>query len=121
MKRIEVSFEARLDIIGILAWSEDRHGPAARTRYERLILTCLDDLAEDSGRPTTFELTDRRPGLRGYHLRQGRRRARLDGQGVGTPRHLIICSADAVRVRIHRVLHEVMDMTRRLADLPDED
>lgn len=121
MKLIQLSLAARLDIVGILAWSEDLHGPAARASYERLILTCLDDLAEDLERPTTFELTHRRPGLRGYHLRHRRRRARLGGQGVVSPRHLIVYSADAERVRIHRVLHEVMDLTRRLADLPDDD
>lgn len=121
MKRLQLSLEARVDIIAILARSEDRYGPAARSRYERLIRTCLNDLTEDSDRPTTFELTHLRSGLRGYHLRQGRRRAKLHGQGVGSPRHLIVFSAYPDRVLIHRILHEVMDITRRLSELTDED
>lgn len=121
MRRYRLAPSARRDLVDILAWSEERHGAAARARYERLIVTALRELAHDPYRPGARELTSERLGLLVYHLRHSRGRARSLGGGVRDPRHLILYRASAELVTILRVLHDAMDLVQHLPDEPGED
>jgi toxin ParE1/3/4 len=112
---------ARCDLINILAWSEERHGAAARARYGHLIATALRDLARDPHRPGSRELTSKRPGLLVYHVRHSRERARGADGGVRDPRHFILYRTSAQLVTILRVLHDAMDLVRHLPEGPEED
>ena len=107
------------DIAALLDWSAERFGPAARERYETLVLAGLRDLAEDPQRLDARELTDKRPGVLVYHLRHSRSSAHLPDI-VRKPRHFIVYRASAEVVTILRVLHEAMNLTRHVRAGPDE-
>jgi toxin ParE1/3/4 len=118
VRRYRLAPSARRDLVDILAWSEERHGAAARARYERLITTALRELAREPHRLGARELTSERPGLLVYHLRHSRARARRPGGGVRDPRHVILYRASAELVTILRVLHDAMDLVQHLPDEP---
>jgi len=72
--RLSVAAEA--DILALLAWTEDRFGRAARGRYETLLVTALQDIGADPGRPGSVARPELGAGVHSYHLRCSRERAR---------------------------------------------
>ena len=46
-----LSEAAQDDVLGILAWTHEQFGEAARLRYEHLIVAALRDLASQPDRP----------------------------------------------------------------------
>lgn len=118
-RRVRLAPAAARDIAALLDWSAERFGPAARERYEALVLASLRDLAENPHRPGARELTDKRPGVLIYHLRHSRSFTRPPDV-VRKPRHLIVYRASVEIVTILRVLHEAMDLTRHASTGFDE-
>lgn len=110
-RRFRLAPAAARDVAALLDWSAEQFGPAARERYEALVLAALRDLAENPRRPGARELMDKRPDVLIYHLRHSRSSARLPGV-VRKPRDFIVYRASAKTVTILRVLHEAMDLTR---------
>jgi len=60
--------------------------PAARERYESLVLHALEDLLDNPARPGVRQVA----GRLHYHLRRSRTRVPKERGRVGTPRHLIV-------------------------------
>jgi toxin ParE1/3/4 len=77
---------AQRQLDDILADSEENFGPAARERYETLILQALQDLLDDPARPGVREIVGRTI----YHLRYSRTRVPKERGRVGAPRHLVV-------------------------------
>ena len=106
---------AETDIIEILAWSETEFGGAARRRYESLIVVALIDIADDPFRPGSIARPELGAGVRSWHLRGSRERARGPGGVVQRPRHFLIYRPiDADLIAIGRVLHDAMELERHL-------
>ena len=76
--------ERQLD--DILEESEENFGPAARERYESLVLQALEDLLDNPARLGVRQVA----GRLHYHLRHSRSRVPKERGRVGTPRHLIV-------------------------------
>lgn len=76
--------ERQLD--DILEESEENFGPAARERYESLVIQALEDLLDNPARPGVREVAGRLHD----HLRHSRTRVPKERGRVGTPRHLIV-------------------------------
>lgn len=70
----------------ILEESEEHFGPAARERYESLVLQALGDLLDNPARPGVRQVA----GRLHYHLRHSRTRVPKEQGRVGAPRHLIV-------------------------------
>lgn len=104
---------AEADIVEILAWSETRFGAAARRRYEGLIAASLLDISVDPLRPGSIARPELGEGVRSWHLRGSRARARTDG-GVQKPRHFLIYRPTATLIIVGRVLHDAMELERHL-------
>ncbi|WP_105381268.1 type II toxin-antitoxin system RelE/ParE family toxin [Neorhizobium alkalisoli] len=122
MTDFRLSEAAQRDIVDILAWTEERYGTQARLRYERLLVTALRDLAADFRRTGSVGRPEIGEGVRSYHLRHSRDRARYENGLVRLPRHFLLYRA--VRpdlIGIGRVLHDAMEIKRHLpADYGDE-
>lgn len=114
MSRLRLSAAAEADIADILEWSQARFGEAAKARYGRLLAAALRALAEDPAIAGSLARPELGAGLRSLHLRAFRRRG---GERVGRPRHLVIYAApEPGLVEIVRVLHEAMELRRRLPE-----
>jgi toxin ParE1/3/4 len=120
-RRIELTAPASRDIAALLDWSEKHFGATARRHYEILLQTALVDLANDPERPGNAERVQLGAGRRVYHLRHSRKRARMAGGFVRTPRHFIVYRSTAPDlVVILRVLHDSIDLSRNVTTDPDK-
>lgn len=119
MTSFRIGAAAGADIVGLLAWTHEQFGEAARRRYEALLSTALHDIAADPRRPGSAARPELGPDLRSYHLRYSRIRARRAGATVSQPRHLILYRPEPGNViAVIRVLHDAMELERHL---PPED
>lgn len=113
MRRLDVSHQADLELTDILRHSESMFGALAADRYRLLIQTAYRDLCEDPGRPGVKALAGISGDIRLYSIRHSRHRVSITDR-VGQPRHVIAFRHDDARVEIVRLLHEAMDLPRRL-------
>ena len=118
MRRLEVSREADLEAEDILRHSEAEFGPAAADRYRLLIQGAYRDLAENPARPGVRTLGGIPADIRLYPIRHSRQRI-PPADRVGQPRHVVAFRFDDARVQIVHILHESMDLPRRLGEDPD--
>jgi toxin ParE1/3/4 len=116
MLRIRLTLPARRDIADLLDWSAEHFGPAGRRRYEALLETALRDIAANPARSGSREETQLGPGLRIYHLRLSRDRAKAKFGVVRTTRHILLyrCQPKENVVTVLRVLHDAMDLVRHV-------
>lgn len=120
MARYRLSAAAQADIIDILARTQERFGDAARHRYEALIVAAIRDIAENPSRPGAPERPELGEGVRSWHLRHSRERARTLTGTVRGPRHCIIFRIHASgMVEIGRILHDAMELERHRPHAPD--
>jgi toxin ParE1/3/4 len=112
---VRVAAAARADIAGILGWTHQHFGETARLRYERLLSTALNDIASEPARAGSTERPELGRGVRSWHLRHSRERARSELGVVQRPRHFLVYRVEAQRVVVGRVLHDAMELARHLA------
>lgn len=117
MAQYRLSAAAQTDLIDILAWTDANFGASARVRYEALLVTALRDLASQPKRPGSRERPELGPGVRSWHLRLSRERARTNTGIVRQPRHFLIYRIESDVIVVGRVLHDAMELARHL----DED
>jgi toxin ParE1/3/4 len=115
LRRLEVARAAQQDIATILHWSRTEFGAEAANRYRELLAAAITKLRNDPLPANVRALNDLGVGLRSYHLRHAAPQTTEAGR-VRRPRHFIIFRADAAVLQIVRVLHESMDLPRRLSD-----
>jgi toxin ParE1/3/4 len=106
---------AEADLAGILAWSAEAFGDAARRRYAALIVQAIEDLTVDPARVGVETRPEIAAGVQTYHLAHSRNRVAPAAGRVITPRHFVIfrLRSDSA-VEIVRVLHDSMDLARHL-------
>ncbi len=106
---------AEADLAGILAWSAEAFGDAARRRYAALIVQAIEDLTVDPARVGVETRPEIAAGVQTYHLAHSRNRVAPAAGRVITPRHFAIfrLRSDSA-VEIVRVLHDSMDLARHL-------
>lgn len=114
MLRLRLSAAAQSDIVDLLAWSEEQFGESARLRYEALIVAALRDIAEQPDRPGSIDRPELGAGIRSWHLRSSRDRARTDLGVVRRPRHFVIYRVESGVPVVGRVLHDAMELVRHL-------
>lgn len=120
-RTIRLAAAARADLVDILEHSEREFGLAARQRYETLVATALRDIGEAPERAGSALRPELGDGIRSWHLRLSRERARMDGVIVRRPRHLILYSIiDDATVGVLRLLHDAMELHRHIGDNDDD-
>ena len=112
---VVVSPQARRDIAGILAWTEETFGPQTLRRYARLMATAIEQVAsnpEIAGSRPRPEIAHR---CRTYHLFFSRKSAGRAGDRIRRPRHFLLYRVtDSGQVEIGRVLHDSMELKGHL-------
>lgn len=114
MARYRLSAAAQTDLIDILAWTHEHFGEAARKRYETLLVAALRDVSSQPDRPGSLERPELGEGVRSWHLRLSRERARTDTGIVRRPRHFLVYRAVSDVVVVGRVLHDAMELAQHL-------
>ena len=119
-RRLRLSQRALDDIADILDDSFGNFGPRARRRYEVLIATALEALAQDPAALGSLARPELGGDVRTLHLRHCRDIARGADGVVKSPRHLIAYEVTAGEVIVLRLLHDAMELERHLPP-PDPD
>lgn len=113
--KYRISAEARQDLADILVYSAQQFGPAARQRYQRLLVSSFNLIAAEPYAPVTRARDELHKGLRSLHLAHTQRGIPAD-QRVGQPRHVVfyrVATEDVIEY--FRLLHEVMEPKEHLA------
>lgn len=119
LPKVVLSPEARRDLRDALIWSEMRFGPDARLRYEALIVQAIRDIQSE---PTRHGSTERpelmKKGVRTYHIRLSRNRAKTAVGVVHDPRHFVLYRhrEDGNAIEIGRILHDSRDLYRHIPE-----
>lgn len=111
MRSIRHTAAADSDLASIFDWTLASFGRPAMERYLRLIERALLDLAKDSDRLGSHQVTD---GLFIYHLRHSRTRGR--SKQVHRPRHFILFRTTPTHLEILRYLHDTMDLEQHFPE-----
>ncbi len=119
MARHRLTHAAEADVAEIAVWSQARFGDGARRRYVALIAAAVLDVADDPDRVGHSPLPELGDGIRTWHLRLSRRRSTAGA--VRRPRHVVVYRVEDDVVAILRVLHEAMDLPRRLDSTSDSE
>jgi len=117
--RVVLSPAARRDLRDALKWSEARFGPDARLRYEALIVQAIRDIEGEPTRHGSIERAElMKKGVRTYHIRFSRDRAKTVIGVVHDPRHFVLYRyrEDGNVIEIGRILHDGRDLYRHIPD-----
>ena len=114
MLRYRLSEAAQGDVLGILAWTHEQFGEAARLRYESLIVAALRDVANHPDKPGSLARPELGAGVRSWHLRPSRGHVNPGVEFVRRPRHFLVYRADPALLVVGRVLHDAMELARHL-------
>lgn len=109
-----LSAAAQADLIDILGWTHERFGESARARYEALVVAALRDISTQLDHAGSIERPELGEGVRSWHLRLSRERARMTTGIVRRPRHFLIYRMENGLVVIGRVLHDAMELALHL-------
>ncbi|NWB45827.1 type II toxin-antitoxin system RelE/ParE family toxin [Pseudomonas gingeri] len=98
-----------------MLYSGNEHGPHARVRYQALIRTAIEDLAETPNRVGSSPQDELSEGLRSFHLTYVRKQATTVTGTVQRPRHVVFYRlADDQIIEIVRILHDAMEVRQHL-------
>jgi toxin ParE1/3/4 len=119
MARFRLARPAQIDLANILATSAERWGAEGQQRYAAFLAAAMRQVAAEPDGPLSKRRPDLRSGIRSFHVRYARRSAQ--GGKVRRPVHVLYYRvAEDDVIEIVRVLHERMDPSRHLDELPSE-
>jgi len=119
MARFRLARPAQIDLVNILSTSSERWGAEAQQRYAAILINAMRQVAAEPEGPLTTKRPDLRSGIRSFHVRYARHSAK--GGTVRKPVHVLYYRvAEEGVIEIVRVLHERMDPSRHLDELPTE-
>lgn len=117
MRRFIIAPAAELDMLSILAWTQEHFGESARLRYEALLIQSMIDVAVDPGLPGSSSRPEIARAARTYHLIRSRTHVTAVAGRVKQPRHFLLyrCRDDGA-IEIGRVLHDSVDLIQHVPD-----
>lgn len=119
MARFRLARPAQIDLANILATSAERWGAEGRQRYAALLAAAMRQVANQPEGPLTKKRPELRSGIRSFHVRYTRHSA--EDARVRRPVHILYYRvAQEGVIEIVRVLHERMEPSRHLDELPTE-
>ncbi|WP_248801197.1 type II toxin-antitoxin system RelE/ParE family toxin [Pseudomonas sp. MWU13-2105] len=115
MGKYRLSHTALSDIEDVLRYSHVQFGSHARVRYQALIRSAIEDLAETPNRVGSSPRDELSEGLRSFHLTHVRKQAATATGTVQRPRHVVFYRlADDQVIEIVRILHDAMEVRQHL-------
>ena len=119
MARFRLARPAQIDLANILSTNAERWGAEGQQRYAAVLAVAMRQVAAEPEGPITKERPELRSGIRSFHVRYARRSA--EAAKVKRPVHVLYYRvAEEGVIEIIRVLHERMDPSRHLDELPAE-
>ena len=119
MARFRLARPAQIDLANILSMSVERWGAVGRLRNAAVLAAAMRQVAAEPDGPLTKNRPDLRSGIRSFHVRHARRSAQ--GAKVRRPVHVLYYRvAEEGVIEIIRVLHERMEPSHHLDELPIE-
>jgi toxin ParE1/3/4 len=119
MARFRLARPAQIDLANILATSAERWGAERSQRYAAVLAAAMRQVAAEPDGPLTKKRPDLHSRVRSFHVRYARRSA--EAAKVSRPVHVLYYrAAEEGVIEIIRVLHERMDPSRHLDELPTE-
>lgn len=119
MARFRLARPAQIDLANILATSAERWGAEGRHRYAAILVSAMRQVAAEPEGPLTKRRPDLRSGLRSFHIRHAPSTPAT--ARVRRPVHVLYYRvAQKGVIEIVRVLHERMEPSRHLDELPTE-
>jgi toxin ParE1/3/4 len=119
MARFRLARPTQIDLANILATSAGRWGIEGRRRYAAALAAAMRQVAAEPAGPLTRKRPDVRSRVRSFHVRYARGFA--EGAKVRRPVHVLYYRvAQEGLIEIIRVLHERMDPSGHLDELPAE-
>jgi toxin ParE1/3/4 len=120
MARFRLARPAQIDLANILATSAERWGAERHDSYATILVAAMRQVAVEPGGPLTRKRPELRSGLRSFHIRYARPPA--EAAKVKRPVHVLYYRiARDGPIEIVRVLHERMEPSRHVDELPTED
>ena len=117
MARFRLARPAQIDLANILATSAERWGAEGQRRYAAFLAAAMRQVAAEPDGPLTRKRPDLRSSIRSFHIRYARPSA--GGAKVRKPVHVLYYRvAEEGVIEIIRVLHERMEPSRHLDELP---
>ena len=107
---------ARQDLKTILKWSVEHFGVASLDRYKTLLAVAIAEIHADPQLLHSYEEPGLQAGIRLYHIRHSRKRAAVQDQIVGSPRHIVVYRVLNDDTVIVRILHDQMEIARRIEE-----
>ncbi len=118
MARFRLARPARIDLANILATSAERWGAEGRQRYAAVLAAAMRQVAAEPDGPLTRKRPELRSELRSFHVRYARP---AQAAKVRRPVHVLYYRVvEEGVIEIIRVLHERMEPSRHLDELPSE-
>jgi toxin ParE1/3/4 len=119
MARFRLARPAQIDLTRILATSAERWGAEGRQRYATMLVAAMRQVAAEPEGPLTKKRPELRSGLRSFHVRYAC--STPAAAKVRRPFHVLYyrVARNGV-IEIVRVLHERMEPSRHLDELPAE-
>lgn len=87
---VNIAPQARSDIAGIMAWTEENFGPQTLSRYAKLIATAIEQIAENPDLAGSIQRPEIAQNCRTYHLFFSRKSGGRAGDRVRHPRHFVV-------------------------------
>jgi len=107
-RSVSLAAAAQTDLDNIAAWSTETFGHAQAETYIEAILDTIDELTALTPPSRSIARDEIAKGMRTLHMRKRGRRGR----------HFLLYSQTSDEVRIQRVLHDSVELSRHL---PGED
>jgi toxin ParE1/3/4 len=105
---VSLAAAAQSDLDNIAAWTTENFGPAQAESYIEAILDTIDELTALNSSSRSLARDEVAKGMRTLHMRRRGRRGR----------HFLLYSETEDEVKIQRILHDSMELSRHL---PRED
>jgi toxin ParE1/3/4 len=102
---VSLAAAAETDLDNIAAWTTENFGPAQAEAYIESILDTIDELTASKSPSRSIARDEIATGVRTIHMRKRGRRGR----------HFLLYSETADEVKIQRILHDSMELSRHLA------
>lgn len=103
-RTVSMAAAAQTDLDTIAAWTAENFGPAQAENYVEAILDTIDELTASKSPARSLARDEIAKGMRTLHMRKRGRRGR----------HFLLYSETAEEVKIQRVLHDNMELSRHI-------
>jgi toxin ParE1/3/4 len=104
-RNVSLAAAAQTDLDNIAAWTTENFGPSQAESYVETILDTIDELTVSESPTRSLARDEIAKGLRTLHMRKRGRRGR----------HFLLYSETADEVRVQRVLHDSMELSRHIS------